>query len=289
MDMFSDVLLTVDFDRTLTGPDGRVPERNLEAIRYFMDHGGKFTVNTGRSVPSFHQYLDVIPVNAPFLLYNGSAAYYQGQLMNQKIIQEPMWEVLHRMQQEFPELNLEVQGIDNHYLIGARPEVAELYDVMGWPHVAAEDGQDLGPFLKFSIVGTPDKMQISTWFDKWPEQAALFDAADRRIQELYGDTMVTFRAAERIIDVHARGVSKINAARKLQEQLGRKILVCVGDGENDVSMLEGADYAFSPCDAVVADRFSNVCACAEGAVADVIYKKIPEILGCCIDICKNVC
>ena len=44
-------------------------------------------------------------------------------------------------------------------------------------------------------------------------------------------------------------------------------------------MLQGADYAYSPADGVVADRFENVCNCAEGAVADVIYKKIPEILA----------
>ena len=71
---FSDFLLTVDFDRTLTAPDASIPERNLEAIRYFMAHGGTFTVNTGRSVPMYRQYMDIIPVNAPLLLYNGSAA-----------------------------------------------------------------------------------------------------------------------------------------------------------------------------------------------------------------------
>ena len=50
-------------------------------------------------------------------------------------------------------------------------------------------------------------------------------------------------------------------------------------GENDVSMLDDADFAFCPKDAIVAGRYPNVCSCAEGAVADVIYEKIPEILG----------
>ena len=34
MGIFSDVLLTVDYDRTLTGPDSKVPQRNMEAIHY---------------------------------------------------------------------------------------------------------------------------------------------------------------------------------------------------------------------------------------------------------------
>ena len=49
--MFSDVLLTVDYDRTLTAPDSTIPQINMDAIRYFMDNGGTFTLNTGRSVP----------------------------------------------------------------------------------------------------------------------------------------------------------------------------------------------------------------------------------------------
>ena len=62
-------------------------------------------------------------------------------------------------------------------------------------------------------------------------------------------------------------------------KLGKSILVCVGDADNDKTMLDGADYAYCPGDAIIKDKFPNVCDCAQGAVADVIYKKIPEILG----------
>ena len=72
---FSDILLTVDYDRTLTAPDSTIPARNLEAIGYFMENGGAFTVNTGRSVPMSRAFLDKVPANVPLLLYNGSAAY----------------------------------------------------------------------------------------------------------------------------------------------------------------------------------------------------------------------
>ena len=65
--MFSDILLTADYDRTLTAPDSTVPERNLEAIRYFMENGGSFTVNTGRSIPMIEAFREKVPVNAPLL------------------------------------------------------------------------------------------------------------------------------------------------------------------------------------------------------------------------------
>ena len=58
----------------------------------------------------------------------------------------------------------------------------------------------------------------------------------------------------------------------------KKLLICAGDEQNDISMLDMADFGFCPAGSAVADRYPNVCSCNEGAVADVIYKKIPAIL-----------
>ena len=102
--------------------------------------------------------------------------------------------------------------------------------------------------------------------------------AARLLNERYGGKVTAFRAAARIIDVHAKGVSKARSARELQAKLGRKILVCAGDAENDLSMMRDADFAFAPADGYIANQFENVCSCADGAVADVIYEKIPGIL-----------
>ena len=73
--MFSNILLAVDYDRTLTGPDSTIPARNIEAIEYFIANGGAFTINTGRSIPMAKAFLGKVPVSAPLILYNGSAAY----------------------------------------------------------------------------------------------------------------------------------------------------------------------------------------------------------------------
>lgn len=287
--MFSDVLLTVDFDRTLTGPDSVIPERNLQAIRWFMENGGVFTMNTGRSTNTFRNYLNVIPVNAPFLLYNGSAAYEKGELIDLKPIDLDLWTTIHQVQKLFPELNLEIQGVKNHYLVDATPEFERFYDGVDWLHELATPDKDMGPFLKFSLFGKTTEATMAHMFTGTEEELAMMDRAEETLRMMYGDKVEVFRAAPRIIDVHAKGVSKLRAARDLQEKLGRKILVCVGDAENDLTMLEGADYAFCPSDGVVADRFPNVCPCGEGAVADVIYKKIPEILGLSLDIVEKLC
>ena len=279
--MFKDILLTVDYDRTLTAPDGTIPQRNLKAIAYFMENGGSFTVNTGRSVATFWKELEFIPVNAPFLLYNGSAAYENGKLIQLCPIELDVWQTMAQVLEQFGDLNLEIQGTKVHHLFNPSEKLLALYHNLQWRYAHVKPGEDVGPFIKFALFGNPEEPVVNSLFYGTPEELARFDAAENALRQMFGDKVEVFRAAPRIIDVHAKGVSKIRAARQLQEKLGRKILVCVGDAENDISMLDGADYAFCPADGVVADRYETVCDCAQGAVADVIYKKIPEILANC--------
>lgn len=280
MGIFSDVLLTVDFDRTMTAPDSTIPERNLTAIRYFMENGGAFTVNTGRSLPMTKVFRDIVPVNVPLLLYNGSAAYdlETNTILDAALIPLDQRETIRRAMELFPDMTVEIQGLDAHYIFEENPawDAFSEGNHCAWAHARPED--DLGPFLKFALYGQLRSASVSALYDYTAEEKARFDQVEQELRAEFGEFCEVFRAAPKILDIHAKGVSKANAARALQKKLGRKILVCVGDGENDLSMLHGADYAFTPSDAIVAKHFPNVCPCAEGAVADVIYEKIPKII-----------
>ena len=278
--MFSDILLTVDFDRTLTAPDSTIPQRNLDAIEYFMENGGAFTVNTGRSVPMYSSQRDKVSVNVPLLLYNGSAAHTaEGQLTNCFIIPTDPKAMIEDIQARFPDLAVELQGEKHHYLF-RKDEMWENYcDNNGCPWAYADLNDIPLPFLKLALYEKFTANTVASMYQATPAQLAYFDEVEAYVKQRYEGLVEVFRAAPRIIDIHAKGVSKAAAARQLQKDLGRKILVCVGDAENDLAMLQAADYAFCPSDGIVADRFPNVCKCADGAVADVIYKKIPEILG----------
>lgn len=279
MALFDDILLAVDYDRTLTGPDSVVPQRNWDAITYFVGNGGTFTMNTGRSTTTMRDLLYTLPANAPLLLYNGSAAWDKDHLTDLRIIDLPLWETLDTVKAAFPEMNLEIQGAQGHYILDPRPEFVALYERMHWRWEKAVPGQDYGPFIKFAAYGPVRKPAMSNMYECSPQEQARFDELDAFIRERWGDKVEVFRAAPRIIDVHAKGVSKGVAAVDLKKKLGKKILVCVGDADNDITMLDAADYAFCPADGVVAAHYQTVCNCADGAVADVIYKKIPEILG----------
>ena len=281
MGIFSDVLLTVDYDRTLTAPDSTIPERNLEAIRYFIENGGAFTVNTGRSVPMTKVFRDRVPVNAPLLLYNGSAAYdvAEKKLTFCHAIDLDLWETVRRCEELFPDLTVEVQGVKAHYRFSENPMWDAFSEHQNCAHAFAQPGDDLGTFLKFTLYGEFRDVTVADMYNGTLQERRRMDDAEELLRKEFGGCCEVFRAATRIIDVHAKGVSKARSARELQQRLGRKILVCAGDAENDLSMMRDADYAFAPADGIIADQFETVCKCADGAVAEVIYKKIPEILG----------
>lgn len=278
MALFSDILLTVDYDRTLTDTNGQVPQRNLEAIKYFMDNGGAFTVNTGRSLPQSADILRNVPMNAPFLCYNGGLAIDGEKIIFQYPIDLPLEETLQAVCKAFPDLNVDLHGVSAH--VGFQPVGCwdTYYAARKCNYFLSGEGKEYGPFMKFNVYGELRDDTFYQVFSGTPEEISRIDEAEQWIKQTYGKKIVVFRAGARVLNIHAAGVSKIRAARDLQNRLGRKILVCAGDAENDLPMLEGADYAFSPSDSAMAKRFSNACPCDEGAIADVIYEKIPAIL-----------
>ena len=273
--MYSDILLCVDFDRTLTAIDGSIPERNLEAIRHFIANGGSFTVNTGRSYVSFLPFLKTVPINAPLLLMNGSGSWENGHFDDIVALQTDVWPIVQRLEQQFPEVHLELQALDRHYLIHPTEDYARYYRQRGLDHVVADPNIHHGPFVKIGIYGDTEHREEGS---EAVSKAAMFDQIEAILNAELDDSLVVLRATPQIINIHAKGASKLTAARNLQKKLGKRILVCIGDEGNDLAMLQGADYAFCPSDGAVAADFANVCPCSEGAVADVIYHKIPEIL-----------
>ena len=279
--MFSDILITCDFDRSLTAMDSTIPARNIEAIRYFMANGGAFTINTGRGLPMFRHYLDKVPFNAPLLLYNGSAAYdaEKGEFVFCHEIPLDMEATVREMLSIAPDKIVELQGADCHYILSEKDTVSDFFNEIGCKCVKGHLGDDLGPFIKLCVYDEITEPAVGGLFAATPAQMARFDEIEREINARFGENMSILRAAARIIDMQAPGVSKGRSAVELKRRLGRKILICIGDELNDLTMLDMADYAYCPADAAVADRYENVCKCGEGAVADVIYKKIPDILA----------
>lgn len=274
MDIFSDFLICCDYDRTMTAPDGSIPQRNLDAIRYFMENGGAFSMNTGRSTTFFQLPARTIPVNAPTLLFNGAVAYDYETKRTAFVhsIQASLVETMEAIEAKFPELVVEIQGLDAHYL--SRPNdlwEGFIVDCGGVARICPWNQVPM-PFVKLCVYAPMIDYTVSQFFRPDPALIARMDQVEQWLKAYFHGTLAVERSAPLIVDASAAGTGKGTAARQLARQLGRKTLVCIGDAKNDLSMLTEADLPFVPADASLAACFPNVCPCGEGAVADVIEK-----------------
>ena len=75
MGIFDGILLATDMDGTLTDSEGRISEKNAEAIRYFQQNGGLFTVASGRPPRHFDKFTDIFVPNTYLITLNGSMIY----------------------------------------------------------------------------------------------------------------------------------------------------------------------------------------------------------------------
>ena len=67
MNKFKGYLICTDCDGTLTDNEGKVSDANAEAIKYFEEEGGLFTLATGRFPHFANNFKDKFKVNAPIV------------------------------------------------------------------------------------------------------------------------------------------------------------------------------------------------------------------------------
>lgn len=280
---FSDILIVSDYDYTLTGAEHRIPDNNRREVHRFMESGGRFTIGSGRERRGFSdQMLRDIPHNAPFIVSNGALIYDY-----EKAERVAVWDLELQAREDLkaylpllPEDTvIQLEGPDVTYV----PD--EVYDRVchidgphsGKPHLPLDEIPAPVCKLYFGVFTATDRYLRSlperpanTLFTAMPED---IEKVDRIVQILKDHGYTGMRAGSAVYEIPPRGVSKGTAARELQKILCKKVLVCIGDADNDRGMLEMADYAFIPEDSSLAAGGAPFTHCApseQGSVADVI-------------------
>ena len=246
MGKFDGVLLASDFDNTIlnterprrTGcPIPPISQRNVEALRYFMDNGGRFAVATGRALPAFRMFADQVPMNAPAVVCNGAALYdfqaeaYLDTMELPETVREQGQAVLDR----FPDVAVEAYHLDN-VIHAVRPN-AFTRQHQHVTHAGVEAVDSLPevpmPLVKIMFEGDPQDLQ-----PLWDYVRNQSWAADYEI----------FFSDKTLLEVTRKGASKGAMVARLAERLGisGEHIYCAGDENNDISMLRLAAQGFAP-------------------------------------------
>lgn len=272
---FSNCLLVSDYDHTLTDHAGLIPKSNLDAISYFMENGGAFTINTGRSLPASRKILQNVPTNAPLLFCNGAGCYdlTQDKLVFCHPLPGDVRPLIERCIDTFPNLRLEIHTLQTHYVFNGDAERDARLIRQGAQFRYPETWEEIEhPWVKFSMYNRADKYAS---VDPDSELGQYFRDVTQTVSQWAGNGYIATLSMPGLLEVQVAGTSKGLAARELAEKLGRKTLVAVGDAPNDLAMLKEADLPFYVSDGdprMLPYNFPQCAPSYEGAIADVIEK-----------------
>ena len=281
MGKFDGILFLSDFDNTILytaealkngGTAPEMPQRNLDAIHYFMQEGGRFGVATGRATAAFRQHNAIVPTNAPAVVFNGGGVYdYKtGEYVDTLFLGESARPHIAAVMEANPAVSLELFHADDllHVYNESKWNVKHTQLTgMGYEVVSDLSAESVEmPLAKALFLGEEEDLK---------KAAAFIDAQSWR-----GEYELIFSSTY-LLELTAKGANKGNMARRLMAQLGCHTLVCAGDHMNDLSMLRAADRAFCPSNAVDAVRAEAhvVGHCSDGAIADMIEILEKELNG----------
>ncbi|MBR5314465.1 MAG: HAD-IIB family hydrolase [Clostridia bacterium] len=266
----SDVLIISDFDGTLLGSDKKIPSRNIEAIERLKKQGGVFVVASGRANFVLEKNAPEIEyiVNGPCVYTNGSYFYdYQTKTRsNEKYLEESICrEMFYLIRDISKEAGIRIARGDDYLTPDANEEIKR---------------QIANGYMNNAVIATYETVPVDK-INKVtvcaPEAVVL--EAKKQIEEKYSEYVDIFQSWETLIDIQPKNVSKSVAVDELREyymQKGKKMRIfAVGDYENDMGMLERADYSCCPSNSLEKVKdFCKVHLCSndEGCIADLIEK-----------------
>ncbi|NBI29284.1 Cof-type HAD-IIB family hydrolase [Chengkuizengella marina] len=260
---FNNILLVTDMDGTLLNSDNKVSMNNKQALEYFVNEGGLFTVATGRMEKSVIPYLDDLPINVPGVLYNGGALYdFQSQkcIWNQ-VLPDDFILLLDKIVRSFPGIGVEVYNNENVSFITHNDYTDSHCIKENFVRKTKSLEQIQGSLQKVMLVWEPSCLnQVETFL----------------IQNATGVDWV--RSEPQFLEILAKNVNKGNGLRKLKKHLNLHKVYTVGFGDhlNDMALLTASDIGITVDNGH--DKLKSIaCYCGkhhnEDALADIIYQK----------------
>lgn len=246
MGKFTGILFTSDFDHTISDHSGNIPPANIEAIEYFIQEGGSFCLNTGRSIPAARKQALQIPCNAPCLLYNGAACYdyREDKLLFSHPLSDSAADLLPLLRA--PEIAIEIQGLDAHYSSAPIPSREPMLRKAGMETVIT--AHPPFPWMKIILCGLQGSV-LEGHHTVDPQELEYFRQLEDRVRALCGDAYYVTRSMTRILEIGNPHCTKATGAKALAAALNCHTLVCAGDAPNDTPMLTVGNYNFCPSDA----------------------------------------
>ncbi len=119
MKKFQGITIISDMDGTLLNDNKQISSENLEAISYFVENGGQFTVASGRILSRLQLYRNQLPINLPIITMNGMLiqVFFSGNVLYRERLDPSAREYTRQIMEKYPHFGLEIYTEDTVYFI----------------------------------------------------------------------------------------------------------------------------------------------------------------------------
>lgn len=229
---FDGYLLVSDMDGTLLDTKSEISQKNIEAIKYFVENGGVFTIATGRMRDSVRRYLDNLPVGLPIIIYNGARIYdFDKEIaIHNEFISEERKDIVRKVIEKYPHLGIEVFSDEVDYIVRRCKYTDRLSTSVCDLVFEIDDEFWKRKWTKILIVG--EENEINDFEDNF---------------KIICDNVIPIRSGERFLEIVPEFTSKGAALKRLIEKfdIDPTKVIAIGDNMNDKELLEEAQYGFA--------------------------------------------
>ena len=213
MKKFEGILIASDWDGTLCL--GSVTQKNIEAIKYFQENGGKFTICSGRHYNHVKKNADIVKPNTYVISLNGAVIcdIDTNEILYNGVCDEKIYPIIKSILgfNLYTSLYVFFEGESNSITFSVDNFEKE-FNTFAYRKI-------------YKVVFVTDTSEKGELGAKLTNEIRLGD-------------YIAVRSWDKSIELMMKKNSKGPALLKLKEKIGAKIAVAVGDYENDYKMHE---------------------------------------------------
>lgn len=229
---FEGYVIFSDLDGTLLNDEKQVSMENKEAIKYFIDNGGKFSIATGRAIKAVEKYIENVEIDLPIITYNGGILYdyNKKKAIKEKVLESEKKSLVYKIAEDYKNIAIEIYSDENIYVfkdngMSDRPATRLLnmtYDIPG-------NILDLN-WNKILLVG----------------ELEVIDRIEDEFQKKYNTNII--RSGAFYLEIMPDNTSKGHALNELirMYNLDKEKVIGVGDDMNDAELLMESGIPFCP-------------------------------------------
>lgn len=264
--MFEDiskVIFITDMDGTFL-PTNKIPsKKNLDAVKKLQQLGGRFSIATGRALQAAQQYFESFTVDFPIILCNGGMIY---DLQNRKSLYDVFLpEISRKYSQEI---------FDKFESLGGEVLTIDHVNVPRYTDIEVQHTKICK--VEPKIVQSLDEITKDWYKVLFCDTIENIDKVIEFVKCKNYQNVDFVRSSPIYYEMLPQNISKGSAIMKMRElcDIDDCVIVAAGDFNNDIEMLQAADFAFCPSNST--DDVKAVCdivlenSCDEDAIAAAI-------------------